>query len=84
MQSGIPDFLTVGVRVGNVLPVILPAHLISKRIHVLDKLCPAAAVLHALIHHTHQLKLPALAFDCRPVLTGVHTITFLLTVWENG
>lgn len=84
MQPGIPDLHSVGVRVGDILPAIFPAHLIPKCIHVLDKFCFAATPLHTPVHRTHQLKLPTLAFDCRPIFASVHTITFLLTLRQHG
>lgn len=84
MQLGIPDLHSVGVRVGDVLPAIFPAHLIPKRIHVFDKLRFAAALLHTPVHRTHQLKFPTLTLDSGTVFSGTNSITLFLTLCQHG
>ena len=72
MEPVIPALHALRRGVGDVLPSVRPAHLVTLALHQRNKFVFGFGVLHALIDGVHQPKLPALALGGGAVLTGAH------------
>ena len=70
--------------VGDAAPGILPPYLIAQLFHVPDEFLFITTALHAVIHSTDDLHLPALALGSGAVLSGAHAVGLLLRVFQNG
>lgn len=68
MQSDVPALSSAGGGVGDVLPVVLPCHLVTPALHGAEEVPAGAAALHGLGNGPHQPELPALPFLGNPVL----------------
>ena len=69
--------------VGDAAPGILPPYLVTQLFHVPDEFIFITTALHAIIHGTDDLHLPALALGGGAVLSGAHAIRLLLCVFQN-
>ena len=76
MQLIVAAHLFVWTGVGDALAAVLPPNIIAAGVHVFDEFFAGTAAVHGLIDVIHQLELPALALDRRPVFAGAHSLFF--------
>ena len=74
MQLVVPALHSGGRRIGDVLPIRRPPHVISPAAKLLLILLPGPGEAHAVVDHDHEPELPALPLDRRPELPCRHSL----------
>ena len=79
MEPVIPTLHTLRRGVGDVLPTVRPANLVTLALHQGEELVFGGGISHALVDVVHQPELPALSLGGGAVLPAAHS--FLLDLF---
>ena len=74
VQPVVPALFTLGGGVGDVLPRVLPPHLVVALLHLPEKLSFRPVLTHTQVDGVDEPELPALTADSGAVLAGTHLL----------